>query len=203
VKAFDLAPLFQAPGLERLALAATAAILAPVCEEAAFRGHLLTLLRARLPPAGAIGLTALAFAALHLDPVRFVAVFELGVLYGWLAWRAGSLWPAVAAHATNNAVATSLVWAAGRASSSSGAQEPRPLAALVTLLLALLPLAALLAHYRRLTPDPPPPAVALEPADPADGDPRFRLRRVRRALRWLALLGIALLPAIVLLRRFR
>jgi membrane protease YdiL (CAAX protease family) len=203
VKAFDLAPLFQAPGLERVALAATATFLAPICEEAAFRGHLLSLLRARLPPAGAIAVTALAFAALHLDPVRFVAVFELGVLYGWLAWRAGSLWPAIAAHAANNGVATALVWAAGRASSSAATHEPRPLAALATLGLALIPLTALLAHYRRLTPEPPQPEEALLPADPADPDPRFRLRRVQTALRWLAALGVALLPAIVLLRRLR
>ena len=201
VKLFDLAPMFLqgAPG-ERLALALVAAVVAPFCEEAAFRGHLLTVLRARLRPGAAIVASALLFATMHLDPVRFVAVFCLGVLFGWLTWRAGSLWPSVAAHAANNAVATILV-VATRGDLAAAGEEPRPLASLATLLVGVAVLGPLLGVYRRLTPEPPPPESALVPADPTDLDPRLRLRRIPRWLAGIAAIGVAFLVALAVLAR--
>jgi membrane protease YdiL (CAAX protease family) len=196
VRAFDLAPLFQGPPGERLALGLVAALLAPLCEEAAFRGHIQTLLGARLSPGAAISFTALLFAVLHLDPVRFVAVLELGLVFGWLAWRAGSLWPAVAAHAANNAVATLLVTAAGAQAAAAGA-EPRPLASLLVLVVAAAALAPLLAWYRRLTPVPPPFEAALARADPLDEDPRLRLRRVPPGQRWMGAAAALSLAALI------
>jgi membrane protease YdiL (CAAX protease family) len=195
VRAFDLTPLFQGPPAERLALAAVATVIAPVCEEVAFRGHLQTLLGARLRPGGAIALAALLFAVLHLDPVRFVAVFELGLVFGWLAWRAGSVWPAVAGHAANNLAATLLVLAAGARPAIDA--EPRPLASLAALALGLAVLAPLLGWYRRLTPAPPRLEAALVAEDPLDEDPRFRFRRIPSFQRRLALAGIAVLVAVV------
>jgi membrane protease YdiL (CAAX protease family) len=201
VKLFDLAPMFLqgAPG-ERLALALVAAVVAPFCEEAAFRGHLLTVLRARLRPGAAIVASALFFAALHLDPVRFLAVFCLGVVFGWLSWRAGSLWPAVAAHAANNAVATLLV-VASRGELAAAADEPRPLASLAALVAGAAVLAPLLGIYRRLTPEPPPLEAALVPADPTDLDPRLRLRRIPRWLSVTAAIGVVFLVALTALAR--
>jgi membrane protease YdiL (CAAX protease family) len=193
VEAFDVSRLFDGPPLERLALAGIASVLAPFCEEVAFRGHLLTLLGARLRAGAAIAVSALLFAALHLDPVRFVAVFLLGLLYGWITWRAGSLWPAVGAHVANNSIGAALVLAAGEQASRA---EPRPVAALVAMLLALGALLPLLGWYRRLTPSPPPLEAALAPADPADPDPRFRAARAAGAIGRWALAGAALLLAI-------
>ena len=59
--------------------------------------------------------TAFVFSAFHLDPVGLTARFELGVLFGLLAWRAGSLWPAIAAHGANNLVSSVLFLTAGDA----------------------------------------------------------------------------------------
>jgi membrane protease YdiL (CAAX protease family) len=195
VRTFDLAPLFQGPPAERFALAAVATVIAPVCEEVAFRGHLQTLLGARLRPGGAIALAALLFAVLHLDPVRFVAVLELGLVFGWLAWRAGSVWPAVAGHAANNLAATLLVFAAGARPAAE--TEPQPLASLGALVLGAAVLVPLLGWYRRLTPAPPRLESALVAENPLDEDPRLRLRRVPPFQRRLALAGIAILVGVV------
>ena len=50
--------------------------------------------------------TAFVFSAFHLDPVGFLARFELGLLFGLFFFRTGSLWPGIAAHAANNLVST-------------------------------------------------------------------------------------------------
>jgi membrane protease YdiL (CAAX protease family) len=195
VRAFDLAPLFHGPPGERWALAAIAGLLAPVCEEVAFRGHLLSVLRARLQPGGAIALSAALFALLHLDPVRLPAVLLLGLLYGWLAWRAGSVWPAVTAHAVNNGIGALLLTSSDAADLHPG-ERAAPFAALAALAFGVALLAPLLTLYRRLTPHPPPADEALLPADPADRDPHLRLRRVTRAQQRVAAAGVVLLLAI-------
>jgi membrane protease YdiL (CAAX protease family) len=76
-----------------------------LCEELFFRGALQTALLRRRSPAVAIALTAMLFAAIHLDlagaPGRLIVALALG----WLAWRTGSLWPGVLAHALYNGTA--------------------------------------------------------------------------------------------------
>ena len=208
VELFDMAKLFARPPLERAALGVAAASLAPFCEEAAFRGWLLTALRTRHRPGAAIGLCAVFFALMHLDPVRFVALVGLGALYGWLAWRAGSLWPAVVAHAVNNALGVTIATAttgAARAGAVAGGLEPRPLqvaaAAALALVLAGSVLRAFAARYRRATPSPPPVEEALVRHDPADPSTAFDLGRLPRHLvlavgaALLALAGLALRAA--------
>jgi hypothetical protein len=59
--------------------------------------------------------TAFVFSAFHLDPVGLAARFELGLLFGLLAWRSGSLWPAMAAHGANNLISSLLFLGAGEA----------------------------------------------------------------------------------------
>ncbi|BDG07248.1 type II CAAX endopeptidase family protein [Anaeromyxobacter paludicola] len=190
VKAFDLTPLFGGPAWHRALLGLLASLLAPVCEEAAFRGYVQRTLLLRLRPAPAIGVTAVLFAAMHLDPVRFPALVVLGLLFGWLAWRAGSIWPAVAAHAVNNAIAS----LAAVLPSRPGPEAPaRPLEALALLAGGALWLAALAAFYARLTPAPPAPAEALAPADPSLPSGRFALAKIPFPLRRAAVLGLVLL----------
>jgi membrane protease YdiL (CAAX protease family) len=180
-----------------------AALLAPLCEELAFRGHLLPLLRARLPARAAIVTGALAFAAMHFDPVRLASVFLLGCVFGWLAWRSGSLWPAVAAHAGNNGVAALLLLGgAGDRGDAAAAGEavarPPALAALLAAIFGAALVLPLLAWFRRLTPEPPGFEDALLAADP--GAPRsFALRRVPRGVWIAALAGAGSLAALVAL----
>ena len=108
---------------------------------------------------GAIGLSAVAFAAVHLDPVRFPALLFLGVLYGWLSWRTGSVWPSVLAHAVNNAAATALAvaWPEASEVGRAGAGRPGPLAALAASLALTAPL--VLAYQRTMPPSPSPEAA--------------------------------------------
>lgn len=199
---FDLAPLFLGPSWQRIALSLLAALVAPICEEAAFRGQMLTLWRARLRPWPAIVVTAFLFALLHLDPVRFVAVFLLGVLFGWLAWRAGSLWPAIFAHAANNATAALLVGSVGEAAAGRSLPEPRD--AVMALGTGLLLVTPLLLAYARVTAVPPPISEALEPLDPSPDAPRFSLRRVPPSVPAAVLLGavsLLVILAVGVLRR--
>lgn len=203
VEAYDLTRLFEGPPWERAALAGVAALLAPACEEITFRGYLQTTLALRRGPAAAIGLGALLFASLHLDPVRFPALVLLGAVFGWLAWRAGSVWPAVAAHAANNGLAAGLLLAAGPRDPG-----PPPLAGVVASLgVGAALLALVLLGYRRLAPRPPPAASgAVVLRDPSLPSIRWHPERVPPRLARLAVAGagvLLLLAAAGLLRGVR
>jgi membrane protease YdiL (CAAX protease family) len=75
-----------------------------LCEELLFRGYVQTRLTGRLGALWGILLSSLLFAAFHMDGVHIVAVFPLGCYLGLIAWRSGSLLPAMLAHFVNNAV---------------------------------------------------------------------------------------------------
>jgi membrane protease YdiL (CAAX protease family) len=79
-----------------------------LCEELLFRGYMQTRLLARFPAWLAIGVSALAFAAAHMEPLHAIGVFPLGVWLGIVAWRSGTIWPAMLAHAFNNSFAVVL-----------------------------------------------------------------------------------------------
>ena len=177
---FDVAKLFERPPLERAALSLAAATLAPFCEEVAFRGWVLTALRTRYSATSAIALSGLLFAIMHLDPVRFSALVLLGAFFAWLTWRAGSIWPAVLAHATNNGLGLALASAGAAATSLQGLPRNRDAAvgALVTLAVGGALLGLLAGAYRRATPAPPPIEDALARADASDPSTAFRFARL-------------------------
>ena len=83
----------------------TVAIAAPLGEELFFRGFALPALRGHLPTALAVLISGALFSALHLDPVGFVGLLEIGVMLALLRVWSGSLWPSVLAHAVNNGIA--------------------------------------------------------------------------------------------------
>ncbi len=106
---FDGSQIFQHQSRPELVLIVLGVgLAAPVCEEFFFRGVFQRALMTKLEPSVAIVVTALLFSAFHLDPVGFLARFELGVVFGLLAWRSGSVWPGIAAHAANNLLASLL-----------------------------------------------------------------------------------------------
>ncbi len=198
LEAFDLTRLFQGPPIKRASLGVLASTLAPFCEEAAFRGYVQSALLSRFRPRAAIVASAFLFATMHLDPVRFVAVFALGLLFGWLAWRSGSLWPAVAAHAANNGIAAALT-ASGMAELASEPVDPK--AALFTLVVSSVPLLLLASAYRSATPAPPPVESAIVRRDPSDGSATFRASRIPPHLAAAAAIGGVLLVLIGALGR--
>jgi sodium transport system permease protein len=90
--------------LDALVSIAVIALLPAVCEELVMRGVLLPSLAAVAPATPAVVLTAAAFALMHLDPIRLLFTFVLGLVLGFLRLRTGSLLPPVVVHLTLNAL---------------------------------------------------------------------------------------------------
>ncbi len=111
---YDVSALFHGQSLVELVLiVAGVSIAAPLFEEFFFRG---IFLRGLMAPGGsptrALLLSSVIFSAFHLDPVGFLARVELGLVFGLLLVRTGSLWPSLLAHAANNGVSTALYFIA-------------------------------------------------------------------------------------------
>jgi membrane protease YdiL (CAAX protease family) len=193
VEAHDVSRLFVGSPARRGIMLALTAGLAPVCEEIAFRGYLQSALRARLSDRDALLVGATLFAALHLNPVSLPGLFLLGLLFGWLALRSGSVWPAAVAHGTNNAISSVLALGGAR----EERLRPEEAAGIVWLLaLGLLGLAAAVTAYLHATPDPPAAAEAVARVDPAVPAGPFRLGRLPASLRWSAAAGLLALGAL-------
>jgi membrane protease YdiL (CAAX protease family) len=195
VHTFDVTHLFQGSPREQLAMAVIATLLAPLAEEVAFRGYLLSALRTHLRPGAAIAASSVLFAAMHLDPVRFPAVLFLGAFLGWLAWRSGSLWPAVAAHAANNGLGSIAVMNGGGDPGAEGSVA----AGLALLGAGLAGLAPLALAWVRATPEPPVEPDDRVLIDPAEPSIRFQPMRVPPAWIAAALAGVLLYGALAAL----
>ena len=83
----------------------TLALWTPFTEEVFFRGFMLAGLAHRLGAGGAMMASALIFSAFHIDPGVMGPIFVTGLLLSWLYIKSGSIWPCVAAHAGQNALA--------------------------------------------------------------------------------------------------
>lgn len=86
-------------------------VVGPFVEECVFRGALLRGLAARIGAWPAIIAQALLFAAFHRSWWLLVPITILGLALGWLAHARRSLWPAIALHASYNALTfAAVVW---------------------------------------------------------------------------------------------
>ena len=91
--------------LGELGQAMAVVVLVPgVVEELAFRGFVFAGLCFYRGPQVALFASSLLFAAFHLDPWHFPAVFLLGLTFGALVWLTHSIYPAILAHMINNLV---------------------------------------------------------------------------------------------------
>lgn len=95
--------------LDWLFSVAAIAIAPAVCEEIVFRGFATPALARALGTLGSVSVSALLFAAIHIDSVsgqtvfyRVPFAFVLGALFAALRLRTGSVAPSVIAHATLN-----------------------------------------------------------------------------------------------------
>ena len=79
-----------------------ATLLAAVGEEMLFRGVLYTWLRQRFPAAAAIPVSAAAHAAIHGFPAILPLAFVMGLGFGWVRERSGSIVPTIVVHALHN-----------------------------------------------------------------------------------------------------
>lgn len=94
-----------------LPIALGAAVVAPVVEELLFRGYLLGSLLLALPRPLAHVATAAAFGAVH-GPDYALPIGVLGLFFGWLRHRRGSLLPSMIAHGLHNSlvIGVTVLW---------------------------------------------------------------------------------------------
>ena len=76
-------------------------LVTPLAEELAFRGGALYLLQP-LGGAGAVVVQALLFAALHGSWTARAYALGMGIIFGWAAQKAQSVWPGSMLHIINN-----------------------------------------------------------------------------------------------------
>jgi len=106
--------LASGEGMKRVVILLSVAGLPAIFEELSFRGVLQPLLiRATGSAFWGIALTAIVFSAIHFQFYGFLPRVLLGALFGWLAYRSGSLIPGMAAHFANNALAAVTLWVTG------------------------------------------------------------------------------------------
>lgn len=100
----------EGPYLALLIFATMIMVGAPIVEEIAFRGLVFNALRKKgLGAVLTIIISAVLFSAFHFEPVRFFLLLPIGLVYGWVRWKTGSLGAAMVAHGVNNAPAAVVV----------------------------------------------------------------------------------------------
>jgi membrane protease YdiL (CAAX protease family) len=144
-------------------------VVAAITEEAVFRGVILRGLLGHTRPAVAIGISALLFAFIHVNPWQFFGSLALGVLFRWWYVRTGSLVPGLIGHALFNGLAAFSPhtpfdipgFTAPHDSLSSPVHQPLwfTLAGAGLLSLGLF-------WFHRATPSPPVPPLILPAAGP-------------------------------------
>lgn len=80
-------------------------IFAPLFEEWLCRGIVLRGLLHNMKPAAAICVSAIFFAVLHMNPWQAIPAFLLGLLFGYVYYKTGSLKLTMLMHCVNNTVA--------------------------------------------------------------------------------------------------
>ena len=95
------------PGVWAALTFAALAVWTPLTEELFFRGFVLTGLLGRFGALRGMVFSAAVFSLFHVAPGVLLPIFVTGVLLAWLYHRTRSIWPCVAAHAGQNAVALS------------------------------------------------------------------------------------------------
>ena len=141
--------LVEADGAKRRVVILSVAMLPAVFEELAFRGALQPLLiRATGNPWVGIVLASIIFSAIHFQFYGFLPRVLLGMLFGWLAYRTGSILPGMVAHFLNNAGAAITLWITG-----SMTEDVFPLETWTVLLSLVLTAGTVIAYDRLLKPE--------------------------------------------------
>ena len=88
---------------EVIATVLTAGLIAPVVEEFIFRGYFYGTFRRYLGPWGAMVVTSLLFAVIHLNLLALPSLFVLAICFTLAYEATGSLWVPIVMHAIFNA----------------------------------------------------------------------------------------------------
>lgn len=102
IKFFEEA-LLEGRGSEIIATVFTAAVVAPVVEEFIFRGYFYGTFRHYIGPLGAMVVTSLLFAAIHLNLLALPGLFVLALCFSLAYEATGSLLVPIVMHAIFNA----------------------------------------------------------------------------------------------------
>ncbi len=135
--------ILRPTGAWAVVMIATLTVLPGLCEELLCRGYLQTRLVAAWGGWRGLLLPTLFFGLVHFDVQHSLLVLPLGAWFGFVAWRAGSTWVAVACHAINNATAILIARAMGEAGGGS-AGLPYTVAGVLLLACTALAVRALL-----------------------------------------------------------
>lgn len=81
------------------------AIIGPFAEEVVFRGAVCrSLLKKGVPTGLTILISAMLFGLIHFNPAQIPFAFLMGLMFGYIYCRTGSLVPTIIAHILNNSV---------------------------------------------------------------------------------------------------
>lgn len=94
------------PLVDRWPLAFVVAVGAGIPEEIFFRGYALRRLAIAHGKIPAVIVSSLLFGIFHLDPLHAPLAASMGLFLGFVVLKTGSIYPAISAHAINNAAAT-------------------------------------------------------------------------------------------------
>jgi len=88
----------------RIIIALTAVLLAPLVEELLFRGVVFTALLQYLPRFWAFALSSLFFGLVHFNAVSLLPLSILAALFAWSYEKTGNLWVPILAHSLFNVI---------------------------------------------------------------------------------------------------
>lgn len=81
-------------------------VLAPIGEETALRGLVMTRTKKSFGLAGCIILSGIFFGIYHMNPIQGLYAIPIGVFYGFVAYKYKSVIPAIICHLINNVLGT-------------------------------------------------------------------------------------------------
>lgn len=94
--------VMNALGSESIWMILCVCILAPIGEELIFRGLTLRIMKKAIPLWAAVVVQAVLFGIYHMNLVQGVYAFLLGLLFGYIAYRYGSVVPGILLHMVVN-----------------------------------------------------------------------------------------------------
>lgn len=80
-------------------------IIGPIAEEVMFRGVVLHALKKSWPKWGAIIISAVLFAGVHLIPMQIIYAMPIAIAMGYVCYRYNSILPTILIHIINNTIA--------------------------------------------------------------------------------------------------
>lgn len=117
-------------------------VFAPIFEEWLCRGMVLRGLLTKMKPVWAITVSAVFFAVLHMNPWQALPAFLLGLLFGYVYYKTGSLKLTMLMHFTNNTMALVFSRIPSFAEAETMADVMSPWAYICLLIVCVLYLAA-------------------------------------------------------------